>query len=737
MEKRRHLIVTILNILLLIIISCVNQPGDFEINDSANEIIIKTENTIFQVQKQGFRFSFASRDGKKIVGAHPESGLLMGPYENWQPVQNTIFDGCSQGECRFSVQTEQGLKAMVKIKLTGEHAHLMVKPELPDSIGIVTRVAGASPGYGLADNAGWRPTTDITGYNSADKKYFREFRMVSNFCIYPWHGFAVVLIEPQAKIIQSNKQEIVQGVCTAGEITDLHFFFGSPKEIYKSYHQVRNQRAYPVMLPKYEFFGVGWEAFGALAMNTNQKTVTEHVSRYLELGYPLRWMVVGSGFWPKEDPRYHATTSFGLWDEKLYPDPRKMIDHFHDKGLKFFIGLRIAFITNGPFSEEGVEKRYFIEADGKAKVFEIGFPFSPVYLLDARNPEAVKWYLNLAKKWTDFGIDGFKEDLYGYMKYQLRDDKIDPVNRAMMESGLYIMGRNNYIGSPADIHRINDFNYDQDQDRGPINALAFAYSGFPLVYPDIVGGTVGKGHFDKKIPQRTRTYIMRNAQWASVHSSMSFGIAPWEFNDPQVEEVMLKAARLHNRLHPYIYSNAVKFYHDGYPWTFTPLPIAFPDDPNVYGRENKTVRGYQWMIGDALLATPLYGEDYDRASSRDVYLPKGVWIDYDTGEKYQGPTTLDDFPLPVGKTPLFVGGTGFVVELEEDQPVGRIYPVNFQGETHFWQRDAKTLSRIRIEVVDWESPGVVDLTTGEDIAGEWVRHAFQFEFQAGHDYKIH
>ena len=43
----------------------------------------------------------------------------------------------------------------------------------------------------------------------------------------------------------------------------------------------------------------------------------------------------------------------------------------------------------------------------------------------------------------------------------------------------------------GDLQRVNDFNYDQDQDRGPVNALAFAYAGFPLVYPDIVGGTFG------------------------------------------------------------------------------------------------------------------------------------------------------------------------------------------------------------------------------------------------------
>ena len=137
----------------------------------------------------------------------------------------------------------------------------------------------------------------------------------------------------------------------------------------------RGSRSYP---PRYEWFGVGWEAWGALAWDTNQQTVTENVDRYLAAGYPLRWMVVGSGFWPRHDPRFHATTSFGLWDEKLYPDPRGLIERYHKQGLKFIIGLRIAFITDGPYAAEGVQRKAFIEDEsGNAKVFTLGFPKRP------------------------------------------------------------------------------------------------------------------------------------------------------------------------------------------------------------------------------------------------------------------------------------------------------------------------------------------------------------------------
>jgi alpha-glucosidase (family GH31 glycosyl hydrolase) len=232
-----------------------------------------------------------------------------------------------------------------------------------------------------------------------------------------------------------------------------------------------------------------------------------------------------------------------------------------------------------------------------------------------------------------------------------------------------------------------------------------------------------------------RTYIMRNAQWASVHPSMSMGQGPWTFGDATLEKVVLEAARLHDRLWPYFYSQAVRFYLDGYPWTMAPLPIAFPADPAVYGRDNERIRGFEWMIGDALLATPLYGNDFETAQSRDVYLPAGVWMDYDTGERHQGPKLLKNFPLPPGKTPLFAGGTGIVVEKRGSGVVARIYPVASHAETRFFHRDGQTSSTIRVNVSDWKKVSV-STSAGRRCNASWQRHALEFPIVPGEDYEL-
>lgn len=64
-------------------------------------------------------------------------------------------------------------------------------------------------------------------------------------------------------------------------------------------------------------------------------------------------------------------------------------------------------------------------------------------------------------------------------------------------------------------------------------------------------------------------------------------------------------------------------YETGFPAAMTPAPLAYPDDPATYGLANRTTRQYEWSLGPSSLAAPLFGNDFDTAETRDVYLPEG------------------------------------------------------------------------------------------------------------------
>jgi hypothetical protein len=747
-------------IVTLILFQRCGKPGDFSLRDMDLRIEIKTEQYIMAIEKNGFRYAFQRPDGALIAPAHAESGLLIGSADSDSfGVKSTELLEKGEGNVQLKLETTGGVPVVVTLWLDQHAVKMDVKPESEGEYTIIARTGAVGPAYGMADHAAFGPgrnnlvledfVRDPLGINNGTD------RMVSNFFICPQQGFAVVNMEPDTKLIRITDNENAQGSKGVLSMPAMYYFIGSPEVIYQTFLEKRNYEGYQVYKPKPAWFGVGWEAFGALAWMTNQKTVTENVDQYLDYGYPLSWMVVGSGFWPRgpgefdehgtpygstttseEAKKLQATTSFGMWDKNLYPDPKGMIKHFHDKGLIFTLGLRIGFIPGGPFTPEGVESGYFIKnEDGEAKLFNIGYPRVPIHLLDTKNDNAVDWYTQLCDKWAANGVDGYKEDLFGW-PLDLPDDLIDPVNRALMDKGVYIMGRNNYLGSPADIHRYNDFNYNQMQDRGPINGLAYAFSGFPYVYPDIIGGTgLATGRFGEESRDKLRTYLIRYAQYAALNPSMAFGYGPWNF-DEETNALCLSAARLHDRLVPFIYSNAIKAYQTGFPYTLTPLPLAYPHDPNVHGLADTVRRSYEWLIGESLLAAPLYGDDYATAFSRDIYLPDGKWMDYDDGKIYEGGQTLENFPIPIDKVPLFVGGTGIVVEKVDDGLKARIYPVTQLAETVFYGKDGETASIISIENPDWSKVEVIDKTNSKNMAVQKVRHAYEFDLIPGHDYTI-
>jgi alpha-glucosidase (family GH31 glycosyl hydrolase) len=717
----------------------------FSFEDSDTEARISTTNYVLRINKAGFRHSFEKPDGTVIAPPHAKSGLVFGG----SPATSSEVKVKSESRVIFEVRNEAGDVAVVEVQPDANYVRFGVSA--PRVGPILARTSGIGPSFGMGDHFGVRrraavrETTEATGYTNEAMRADQDVgpRLISNFLISPGRGLAVLNIEPKPKIIRVLPDECAQGVSSADSMPALYYFLGTTEQIYREFLDARNRHGYKFYRPKYEWFGLGWEAWGALAWDTNEKTVTENVNKYLDLGYPIKWMVVGSGFWPRHDTNLLSTTSFGMWDTNLYPNPRQFIKQFKDRGIKFIIGLRIAFIVDGPYSAEGVEKGYFRQENGKAKVFKIAFPRSPVYLLETTNPEAVQWYVELCQKWLDYGVDGFKEDLFGYGKSLPADDRIDPVNVALMDRGVYIMGRNGYLGSPADIHRYDDFNWNQHQDRGPINGLAFAYSGFPYVYPDVIAGTMTLKSIPPLTDPKLKRYFMRYAQYAAVNPVMGMGYGPWNFKDAEVDRVVLEAALLHDRLQPMIYSDALDTADTGFPYSFTPLPLLWPDDPEVYKLENTTRRSYQWLLGRSLLATPVYGDDCGTADTRDVYLPAGKWMDWDTGEIYEGPKTLAKFPLPPGKTPLFVGGPGIIVEQKPRSTTlqAAVFPVSAKGAhlrlTHPNARSVSHISNNADDLNTTETLEVMDRRTGKAVSFERTKvGAIVFPITEGHDYTI-
>jgi alpha-D-xyloside xylohydrolase len=76
---------------------------------------------------------------------------------------------------------------------------------------------------------------------------------------------------------------------------------------------------------------------------------------------------------------------------------------------------------------------------------------------------------------------------------------------------------------------------------------------------------------------------------------------------------------------PYIYSQGKYSAERGLPM-LRALFVEYPDDPGSWLIDD------QYLFGSDMLVAPLF----ENVEERDVYLPPGTWIDYQTGKQYEG-----------------------------------------------------------------------------------------------------
>jgi alpha-glucosidase len=100
---------------------------------------------------------------------------------------------------------------------------------------------------------------------------------------------------------------------------------------------------------------------------------------------------------------------------------------------------------------------------------------------------------------------------------------------------------------------------------------------------------------------------------------------PWAFG-PKIEKAVVRAIQMRYQLLPYIYTLAHEAALFGIP-LMRPLFFEYPED-------SRTAEIYdQFMFGGDLLVAPILRPGQ---KNRIVYLPKGLWQDFWTGEVYTG-----------------------------------------------------------------------------------------------------
>ena len=122
-----------------------------------------------------------------------------------------------------------------------------------------------------------------------------------------------------------------------------------------------------------------------------------------------------------------------------------------------------------------------------------------------------------------------------------------------------------------------------------------------------------------------------------------------EYHNAAVEPICRKYLELRYRLMPYLYSAVRECTLTGLP-PMRALWLHYADDPRA------VARGDEYLWGRDMLVAPVVEKG---ATSRRLYLPRGVWYDFWTGERHEGGGDIER-KVDLETLPLFVRAGGIV-----------------------------------------------------------------------------
>lgn len=152
---------------------------------------------------------------------------------------------------------------------------------------------------------------------------------------------------------------------------------------------------------------------------------------------------------------------------------------------------------------------------------------------------------------------------------------------------------------------------------------------------------------------------------------------PWNYGE-EAQKIFKQYDELRYSLIPYLYSNSYEMHTTGMP-LMRALVLEYQEDPNVYEISD------QYLFGNDLMVCPVTTKE---AKTRTVYLPEGNWINYWTGEKFEGKQYLNVL-TPIEQMPIFVKAGAIIPTQEVVNYIGEkeidiitldVYP---EGESSF------------------------------------------------------
>lgn len=325
-----------------------------------------------------------------------------------------------------------------------------------------------------------------------------------------------------------------------------------------------------------------------------------------------------------------------------FKNPEQMIIDLKKEGFRISLWQLPYFTPQNRLFPEIIEKGLYVR-DGKGNL-----PYEDA-VLDFSNPATIAWYqekiANLIRKGVgaikvDFGeaapANGIyhsgRSGFYEHNLYPLRYNKAVADITKEISGESIIWARSTWAGSQRyPLHWGGDAaNTNTAMAATLRSGLSMGLSGFSFWSHDI-GGFVQKTPED--LYRRWTPFGMLSSH-TRTHGAPPK--EPWEYSKELLKDFRA-ATEMRYRLMPYIYAQSKDCAERGLPM-MRALFVEFPNDPGSWLVDD------QYLFGSDILIAPLF----ENVTERNIYLPPGQWVDYQSGTVLNGGWhTVKAGPVPV------------------------------------------------------------------------------------------
>lgn len=393
----------------------------------------------------------------------------------------------------------------------------------------------------------------------------------------------------------------------------------------------------------------------------DEDTVMSFVNGMLDRGIPLRTFHFDC-FWMKE---FHWSDF--VWDSRVFPDPKGMLERIKAKGLNICVWINPYIGQESVLFDEGMEKGYFIKrTNGQVWQWDMWQP--GMAIVDFTNPEAWKWFQDKLEVLLDMGVDCFKTDfgeriptenvtyfdgsdpvkMHNYYTYLYNKCVYELLERKRGKGEAVLFARSATVGGQKfPVHWGGDCWSDyESMEESLRGGLSLLMSGFGFWAHDI-GGFEHTSTAD--VYKRWVAFGLLSSH-SRLHGSSSYRV-PWVYDDEAVDVVRF-FTRFKAKLMPYLYKTSIDTSRSGIP-TMRSMVMEFTEDRTCHYVDK------QYMLGDNLLVAPIFNDQ----SMAEYYLPKGTWTNLFTGEVKEGGCWVNEkhgylsIPLMVKENSIVVLGS--------------------------------------------------------------------------------